>query len=363
MNGGHASSPSRAWVVGQSIQLDQTSALPSFGNTRTILTGAPILALVLWLCGLGETFGQTLDDVRDQLRQSLGDVQFAASFAGLIAFSDELELSGARYELDDGDGNLSDTKLSTLALPFRKRFHPWGDAVTSIYAEGVVGYASTDRQANDLYSGAIPAAQTSVDSDSKTYGGLLGVGPEFRVIKGVRVASILNVGVAYIENDADYGGPGAQLSSQLLDGLAFNWDAWTVSGGGALRADWLQALGRGCELEVVCRYDLRWTQTFATDDEAQEFSSRLQLITLRADVVGPTGLTPFERMLYWRVLSGYRHFFEGGLSNVHDMVLLGGGIEYDIAGILPLGSRVSVRGGVIVGDKISGYTVGAGLSF
>jgi hypothetical protein len=45
------------------------------------------------------------------------------------------------------------------------------------------------------------------------------------------------------------------------------------------------------------------------------------------------------------------------------MVLLGGGLEYDIAGILPLGSRVSVRGGVILGDNLSGYTVGAGLSF
>jgi len=329
-----------------------------------IRCGLLLLTLVLMHEGEVATFGQSLDDLRDELSKSLQDAQYAAGFGGLIILSDELELSGAHYEINDGDANLSNTELVSLALPFQKRFHPWGDeAVTQLYTEGVLGYARASQNANDIYSGVIPGLETSVDANWKTYGGLIGVGPEFRIIEGLSIAPILNGGIAYIKNDADYGGPGASTSAQLLDGLAFNWDGWTASGGGALRADWVKPLGRNYELEVVGRYDIRWVQTFDADNSAQEFSTRYQMITLRADVVGPTGWAPFHRTLYWRALTGYRHFFEGSLFDVHDIVLAGGGFEYDVDGILPIGKRLGVRGGVIFGEDITGYTVGLAVAF
>ena len=323
------------------------------------------VAFVIALAGAGEqSFGQSLGELRSGVRQFLSDSRFAASFSGLVALSDEFELSGATYQIGGpARTDNSDTELSTLALPFRQRFHPWEDAAISIYSEGVLGYAQAHERWNDIYGGLLPGLATSLNTDWTTYGGLFGVGPEFRVSDQFRIAPILNVGVARIENHADYGGPGAASSAALFDGLAFNWNGWTVSRGGAARAEWDHPLGKDYELQVVGRYDLRWTQTFATDDRAQEFSDRLQLATLRADVVGPTGLKPFGRTLDWRTLAGYRHFIEGNIYDVRDVVLLGCGLEYDVQGTLPLVSRVSVKGGVILGQNISGYTLGACFSF
>ncbi len=310
-----------------------------------------------------QCFGQSLGDTRDQLRNSLRNADFAATFTGLIVLSDELELSGASYKIDDDKAGLSSGHLRSTALPFRKQFDPWEKTRTRLYVEGVLGYGKYSRTTSDIYSGLMPGMETSIDSDSTTLGGLVGIGAEFRLIEGLTLTPIVNAGLAYIKNDVDYGGPGADTSAAILDGLAFNWDGWTATGGGAFRINWVRPLGKGYKLETVGRYDIRWTDTFNTDSSAQEFSSRFQLLMLRTDITGPTGMTPFDRTLYWRVLAGYRHFLEGSLYDIQNIVLLGGGLEYDVTDMLPVGTRLTVKGGVILGENISGYTLGAGLSF
>jgi hypothetical protein len=318
------------------------------------------LLLFLLVLALGQQcFCQTIDDIRQGLRDSLRDSQFASSFAGMVYVSDEFELSGAHYKFDDADN----TRLSSLALPFRRTFHPWGTNATGLYLEGVVGYAQAKESADDIYGGLIPSLQTSVDTDWTTYGGLIGLGPDFRLAEGLTLALIANGGLARIVSEADYGGPGAAVSAQLLDGLAFNWSGYTVSAGGAGRLDWIRPLGKGYVFEAAARYDYRWTETFAADDEAQEFSSQLQLLTLRSDVVGPTGLHLFDRSLDWRAFAGYRYFIEGTLFGTRNLGLLGVALELDTHELLPLGPRVSLSGWVIIGGDVTGYTVGLGFSF
>ena len=303
---------------------------------------------------------QTLDDFRRSLSEGLRQAQFASSFGGLIFLSDELELSGARYRIDGGSG--SDTTISTIAFPFRNTFRPWGEEATGLYVEGTLGYAQASIRTGDLYEGALPGLETAVNSELTTYGGLLGLGAQFEIGEGLSFTPILNGGLARIDSHADYDGPGASVSSALLDGIAFNWDGWTRSLGTAARIDWLQPLGEEHELELVGRYDLRWTETFDTDDVAQEFSSRLQLVTLRADVVGPTGFSAFGHPVGWRGMVGYRNFAEGDLFGVRHLVLLGGALELE-AEELPLGRTVSLSGAVIVGDDVKGFTLGVGVAF
>ncbi len=323
-----------------------------------------VISVVIFLSALTELAdGQILSDVRDQVRESLQNAHYAENSATLIAISEELELSGASYEIDDGDENLSNTKLKALSLPFRTTLFPWKESEVGIYVEGVVGYGKASQNVSDIYAGAAPGFETSVDGDWTTYGGLIGFGPEFTVHDEFRIAPIVNAGIAYIESDAEYAGPGAETSAAMFDGLAFNWDAWTASGGLALRLDWTHSLGKGYSVEIVSRYDLRWTQTIEHDDPAQEFTSRYQLFTLRSDIVGPTGLAILERTLYWRILAGYRAFMEGDLYGANHIVLLGSGLEYDINEILPIGSVLTVKGGVLIGADITGYTVGIGMTF
>lgn len=316
-----------------------------------------LLAVASWT--VLSVHAQTLDDIRQDLRDSLRQAQFAGGFAGLIAASDELELSGATYWINSS----ADPKLSTLSLPYRHTFYPDCEGWPGLYFEGAIGYANSKESVADIFGGALPGLEASVKSDSSIYGGLIGLGPEFRLKERLTLAVIANGGLAHLENEADYGGPGAGLAAALLDGLALNWKANTVSSGGALRLDWIQDLGRKCELELAARYDLRWTKTFDTTDVAEEFTTRIQVLTLRADVTGPTGWKVHDNPVMWRSTLGYRYFAEGTLYDVRHIVLLSGGLEMDTDGLLPLGPTTSISGGLIVGPDVIGYTLGLGFSF
>jgi len=310
-----------------------------------------------------QTFGQNIDDIRNKVQEDLSNSHFAVGFSELIIMADEMELSGAHYELDDSTDNTSNTKIRIVVLPFHLQFYPWNDARTGIYIEGVGGYGEASQSATDIYSGRHPNLETSADMDWATLGGLIGIGPEFIITDELKLALIIHGGLAYIRSETDYKGVGASTSQEILDGMVFNWSGWTASWGGAMRFKWCHSLGRDYELKVVGRYDIRWTDTIDSDNYIQEFSSRIQPITLRTDLVRPTGLTIFNRRLYWRAFAGYRYFLDGSLFGTRQTILLGGGLEYDISDIIPMVSRLNTRFGVTLGDNISGYAIGVGLSF
>lgn len=81
------------------------------------------------------------------------------------------------------------------------------------------------------------------------------------------------------------------------------------------------------------------------------------------DLTGPTGLVLFQRDLGWRATASYRTFVEGDLFDADDLVSVGGALELDVEGALPIGSKVSVSGAVIDGRGVSGWAVGVGLAF
>lgn len=315
------------------------------------------IRLVFFLFSLlaSPALAQTLDDLRAQFRESLQDAHFAKSFAGLIQSSDEFTFSGANYDFD----NTSGTRLQILGLPYDKVFEP--EASISLRIEGAVGYGSADEYAADVYSGGVPGLETSVDTTWTTYSALVGAGPRFRIDEVWSVSALANVGVANIRNDTDYGGPGAAVTAALADGIAFNWEAWVASYGGAGVVDYERDLGDDYTASFSARYDLRWTETLDTDDPAQEFDARTQTVSFRTDVTGPTGIEMFGGPLHWRATAGYRRFMEGDLYDADDFFTLGGALELGKG--LPIVSRLSVEAMYIVGNDLTGFGFGVGVAF
>lgn len=314
---------------------------------------APVLLFVAGPCP-----GQDLNALRQQLRDDLSQAHFAKSLTGLVLLSDELEIGGAHYRIDDA----FDTRLSAVALPFHTTLTPWGDNAQNLYLEGVLGYARASQRSADIYSGTIPALATSVDTDWSTYGGLLGIGSAFEIGEGLTFAPIAHLGAARIENDTDFGGPGGTVTAALADGIAFNWDAVVAIGGGAGRVDWIRPLG-DYELTLVGRYDLRWTGTIREDDPAQDFSTRSQLATVRGDIGGPSGMTMFGRALSWGATASYRRFFGGDLYGVEDIVQLGASFEIDMGEEMPVGHGLSWSASAFVGEDLTGWAIGFGVTF
>ncbi|MCA8960257.1 MAG: hypothetical protein KDC38_07075 [Planctomycetes bacterium] len=328
---------------------------------RRARRAAPLaLGLALTLIGgaTSAASAQSFEDIRASLREALRDVHFAKSLTGLVLLSDEIELSSARYTIDDD----SHTRLSAFTFPFHSSAPAFG-ASPRLHIEGVLGYARATQRAVDVYAGALPGLETRIETDWTSYSGLAGLGLEFELFDGVTFTPIGNIGLGYLENDADYSGPGAALSKALFEGIAFGWDAWVLSGGIASRIDVERELSESIRWTLVGRYDLRWTETFQEDDAAQDFQSRSQLLTLRGDLLGPTPWTPFGGALGWRITTAVRWFLEQTLFDVDSFAELGGALELDTTDIVPYTHELSVYASIIYGDDVWGWTAGFRASF
>ncbi|WP_428389734.1 hypothetical protein [Mucisphaera sp.] len=315
------------------------------------------LSILFCLCLSATTHAQTLAELRRQLSEDLRQIQFVKSLNTLILVSDELELSGVNLDID-GD---PDTDLRGFSIPFSRSFFTNDEASIGVHLEGAIGYATARQQIADIYDGVAPAFATSVDTEWSSFGTIFGAGPTFRLAPGLRLTFIGNVSLGRFENRTDYGGPGRAFSAALADGIAFNWDAVSAGYGGATRIDYQIELAPDYLLETRARYDLRYNHTFSGDDPAQEASERAQILTLRADLSGPTGLELFGQPLRWKATAGYRNFVEGTLFGVSNYVQLGGGFE--IPGVLPFDTGLNLQAAYITGDSVEGYSLGAGLSF
>ncbi|MFK7790267.1 MAG: hypothetical protein AB8C95_12340 [Phycisphaeraceae bacterium] len=321
-------------------------------------TTAASAAFFLCVLASPSVQAQTLADLRDQLSRDLNRTHFAKSFVGMVNVSNSVELSGANFQLD----NDTDTELAVFSLPFQTHV-PFIDTpyATDLYLEGALGYAKAEDRVADLYNGAFPAAATSVNAEWTTYTALGGAGVTFEIAEGLTFTPIVNMGIANLQSDADFGGIGSAFTAALTDGIVFNWDAWLISYGVAGRTDYIVPITEEISLELIARYDIRWSETISTDNAAQDFATTSQILTLRADLTGPTHMTLLNRPIDWRATLGYRNMIEGDFYDTHHIVQIGGALE--LSNDLPLVSTLALSGAIFVGDDITGWSVGLQVGF
>ena len=325
---------------------------------RSLLTTFPVISASL-LAITTTLRAQDLTALRDQLRTDLRNIQFAQSLLGLVMLSDEVELSGASYSIDDN----SSTDLKVYTLPMHRTLPVFGAKAPQLHLEGSLGYATARQGTADLFGGGLPSLQTAVDTTWRTYGGLLGAGLRVPLSESLSFTPIVDVGLSHLSNHADYSGPGATASAGLLDGIALNWDALALVYGTALRADWRHEFDEQRRLEVGLRYDARWTETVQANDAAQEFRSRAQVMTVHGDLFGPTGMQLASRPIDWQVGAAYRRFTEGSVFGVNGYLQVGGSLLLRTGDSLPLGNGLSLSAAGIVGENLLGWTIGLGLAF
>jgi hypothetical protein len=293
-------------------------------------------------------------ELQDALRDSLGKAEFARFFSGLSLASNELELSGGQLEIGQG----SEADVTLFSLPYRRSWRPLGPQQPGWQFEGALGYATSRESTPDLYQGQLPGAETSILARWRTVGGLVGFGPELPLGSDWRLAVTGNLSLAHIQSRATYGGPGAAVSAELLDGIAFNWDAWSGSLGNAARLDFERQLLPDLGLECLARYDLRWSRTLAADDPAQEFTSRLQVLTLRSELKGDLSWRAFGQALSWSAHAGWQRFAEGDLFGVKHLYQVGGGLGLPLPLGVPVLRRAVLSGALLFGDDLTGWSFG-----
>ncbi len=108
---------------------------------------------------------------------------------------------------------------------------------------------------------------------------------------------------------------------------------------------------------------MRWTETIAEDDPAQDFVARSQLVTLHGDLFGPTGVTRHERPVEWQLSAALRAFPEGDLFGVDHYVQVGAGLVVPTGDDLPIGNGFAISAAIMWGEDLFGWSVGGRLLF
>jgi hypothetical protein len=317
------------------------------------------VGVLLTATGVSPASGQTLDDLRDSLRDSVEAARYGSLIIGFVDLSEETVLSGGNFRLDD-DPNVD---FKTLRIPFATTFGEPGER--ALYLEGSLGALEAKADFPDIFEGELPALATRAESTWRAFSALGGIGVRFPVGEGTSLTPILDLGLAYIENEVDYSGRGEPLVAAIADGILFEWDATILSYGLGLRLDDRHELGRGIHIETILRYDLRRSEALASTDEAQDVEETSQRGSVRVDLTGATPFSIRDETLRWRTFAGVYHFFGDtgkviGFQNIYEA---GIGLDVVPPWKIPYVTQLEIRASALFGDGIEGYSFGFGVEF
>ena len=301
----------------------------------------------------------TLEDLRAELSAAVAAERYPAFLAALIGLNSESQLSSARLE-DDGD---LATDFEVYSYPWRRDFEdgPWG---RRWQVEATAGFTLAEWSARNAL--AASGAQNAVDIDSRfrVFGLTFGAGPVLEVGEGWELRPSVELGLSYVDNRARYAGPGAAALSALADGILFNWNATYALYGASVTAQREPWIWRELRFQPTLRVDARVSDALAADDAAQESTTTTGWSVAALDVSGDAGFTIAGGRVEWGGRLGYKRLFEeaGELIGFHDYFELGGRLELNTRGVLPLLSHLGLSAAVIVGEDVDGWTAGLSAS-
>lgn len=191
-----------------------------------------------------------------------------------------------------------------------------------------------------------------------------GIGIDFAVSAHWVARPILVAGLGRVVNSTDFDGPGSDELRAALDGLITNWETGVGFYGAAAMVEY-ENLADSYELSANLR--LTHVEVMTLNTPSSEFDARIGVDTAKvfARLGQPTSWRLFDRPLRW-LLQGGGSMFLGDQRDALGfswLSSLGVGLEADFAETNDFVSRVRVTLSGVVGDHVSGYSIGLGISF
>jgi len=272
-----------------------------------------------------------------------------------------LTLMGFAVTPDVTTGSLSLTDQTAGNPYFRQTSLSGGGTLPGrrLYLEGTLAYGRYDPDfaTND----DSPASRVAVKWDSLL--GTGGVGWDFPLAAHLVLRPIFNFSLGRIESEGMVtAAPPATRSSPALEFLS-NGRLNAYGLGGSLMLDY-ERHRPGHEIDVELRYSSIHLQSFDSS-RAVEGEADAQTLSLWSRYRAPTGMTALERPVRYVLEYAYTRFL-GDLDGTLGFTYVnsfGGGLELDSSArdVYVTRSRLMVR--YKVGNNVTGWAVGLGLSF
>ncbi|MFO1038857.1 MAG: hypothetical protein U1E45_18610 [Geminicoccaceae bacterium] len=305
-------------------------------------------------------------DLTAQLRSALESAARSGDqggvFQALSVFGATPGISTALYDADS-DTPGARQKLRTAKLPLSHDFSPLAFGVRP-YAELTLGYAHVDDR-RDFDTGV---GTTRIDANFNDYSALAGLGATIPVLPDllpeVRLRPILLAGYSRLEGDANVEGPFAAEIDEAARGLITDMHIDTLLLGGAIEAAATFRPTATIEIGAEVRYDHFYADNVAASDGALESSNDFGVLTSRLQVDGPLPLTLFGQGTRWIGFTGYTWLPDSKDALDFDQFFeVGAGLAVMNADVVRGVSGLSLRGSLILGQDVSGWSLGLSLEF
>ncbi len=316
--------------------------------------GWRIGAALLLLAGTPARAQVTPDVIRSLVRQQ----RIGQSFQALSIFSATPGIGAANY---DADG----FRINTYQLPISHRFEPfdagWLGRV-AVHAELTAGYLEAG--GNDLFIVSTGGLPSSARTDFRVFTGLAGAGLDFLVTDDVTIRPVLLGGYSRIESDTRFSGPGAAQVEVATGNLLRRVRIDDALIGGALEAVYRHSFAGDHRVSASLRYNQFVSSNYSASDRAFRGDGHFGVGTARVGVNGPTTWQLLGREVRWLGFAG------GTLLTGQQRALdfdafaeIGGGIELVERGLIRGVEGLVLRGSVLLGNGISGWSAGLSLAF
>jgi hypothetical protein len=230
-----------------------------------------------------------------------------------------------------------------------------------LYLEGNAAFSRYDPTfiaTNGIETREIPAKWTTVT-------GTVGVGWDFRLAPELVLRPIANFTLGHMESDLSAAVRIVEGQTDKEISFLENGRLNAVGLGGSLMLDY-EHYRRDYEIDVEVRFTNIYLQSIPGTSEIVKGTEMAQNLNWWSRWRAPIGLTALHRPVRYVLEFTYSYYFgnQDDILGFNHLVSLGGGLELDVSRYQPLFvTRIRLMARYRVGQNVSGWAIGLGISF
>ena len=290
---------------------------------------------------------------RANLKNYLEQIDLGKSYAHILNFFTEPDISASTYSVDDA----ANTQIDLYKLPLQRNF-ALNNQGLEIGLRGILSYATLEMDH------AITET-ASVDSRWKSYSGTIGTALQAPLGKNFTFFSALDVGVSEFDNRGRYNGANSSIYGYIFDGIIYNWDTYAWLGSFSTGLDFSHQMDTAYTLDIKGRYTFTHVASFSESNDFQSFDGTAQTASIMANVEHPLGFSMREMPFFGVAHLGYTFFIGPNRDTLgfDSYGELGYSVKVDITHLDSFIDHLRFGYQYSLGDNVTGHTVLFSLDF
>ena len=284
-----------------------------------------------------------------------GASDLGVDYAFLTLMTLSPDFAAAFYTITN-EGGL-DVDINIYRLPYH--IDLTADARSSLKLELAAAYQTTQE--------VIPIFPTVpgeyVDSTWETYGFGIGLLYDRRLSRQWHFLPSVRLGVAHMENKADYSGLLTNAVSDEFEGTLFNWNSTNaiLNLGLGLKYNWT-FLDRSSSITATAYHVI--VDSFNESNEAIKFTEKANLLSVKADLIQPTEVYIAEHRMDMVLTFGVNHFFGDNRRTLDYTTSYEAGIgtEFPLKYVNTTYGHIRIIGNVLWSENMKGWMISLGYN-